>query len=84
MGASVATLFVPGGKPDLKRDELNKLCEILGIPDQIKQGLPVGEKCTYYLLLSTQSKLPKTCAPDVPPGNDERLLKLVVGGKPIV
>ena len=48
MGAIVATLFFAGGKADLKRDQIDKICDILEIPEQIKSGLPLGEQCTYY------------------------------------
>jgi len=81
MGIIVATLFMAGGRDDLKRDELNKICEILQIPEQIKAGLPVGEQCAYYLLLSSQSQLPKTCTPEIPAGNQERVVRIVVDGK---
>lgn len=60
MAAVVATLFIPGGK-SLTRQELDQVCQILGIQDPVKKDLPVGAACTYFLLLSANAPLPKDC-----------------------
>ena len=56
MAAVVATLFIPGGK-SLTRQELDQVCQILGIQDPAKKDLPVGPACTYFLLLSANAPL---------------------------
>jgi hypothetical protein len=61
MASVVPTLFFPGGK-SLTRPELDQVCQILDITDPLKSLLPVGDACTYYLLLSTNSPLPQSCA----------------------
>ena len=75
MGATVAVLFVPGGK-SLSRSELDQVCNILGIGDPLKTLLPTGEDCTYFLQLSTNTKLPESCNTDP----SKPVIKLVQGG----
>jgi hypothetical protein len=58
MASVVATQFFAGGKT-LSRSELNQVCDILDITEPLKSDLPVGPECTYFLLLSTNSPLPK-------------------------
>lgn len=60
MASVVATLFIPGGK-SLDRAGLNQVCDLLNIVDPLKSRLPVGDACTYYLLLSANAPLPETC-----------------------
>lgn len=61
MAAVVATLFIPGGK-SLNRSDLNQVCQLLDIQDPIKSDLPVGDACTYFLLLSSNAPIPTECA----------------------
>jgi hypothetical protein len=61
MGTIVATQFYAGGK-SITRQELDQICQILDIQDPLKQLLPTGANCTYYLLLSSNAPLPKDCA----------------------
>jgi hypothetical protein len=60
MTGVVATMFLPGGK-SLSKKELDQVCDILGIADPMKKNLPVGKGCTYYLLLSSNGKIPDKC-----------------------
>jgi len=64
MGSTVAVLFVPGGK-SLTKAELDQVCDLLGITDPLKNLLPAGPNCTYFLQLSSNAKLPETCATDM-------------------
>jgi hypothetical protein len=66
MAATVATLFVPGGGKVLTRDQLNQVCDLLGIPDPPKSLLPSGGACQYYLLLSASAPIPQECDATVP------------------
>jgi hypothetical protein len=75
MGSIVATLFVPGGK-SLNKQDLDKVCDLLDIRDPLKKLLPAGPNCTYYLMLSTNGKIPTECGTDMA----HPLLKLLKKG----
>jgi hypothetical protein len=65
MGAVVIADFRIGGKNDLSRSDLNKIIQVLGIPDP--QGkLPIGSSARYILLLETTAPTP-TQVPVPPP-----------------
>lgn len=66
MTGIVATLSVAGGK-NLTRQELDAVCNAMGIGDPIKSQLPVGDGCRYLLLLSSNGEIPKTCVDTAQP-----------------
>jgi c-di-GMP-related signal transduction protein len=75
MASSVAAQFIAGGK-SLIDTELDQICKILNIPDEVKEKLPLGT-CTYYLVLSTNAKLPATCVDEY-----KSVMKLVSNKRP--
>ena len=57
MGAIVLTDFQIGGKSNLSRADIDKLCNVLNISDP--QGkLPTGRRVRYALVLQTKAKVP--------------------------
>jgi len=60
MGANVTADFKLGGRAGLSREQLNQICQILGIPDPPKGRLPTGRGVKYILVLEAKAKVPKT------------------------
>ena len=63
MGLTVSTERIVGGRPTtgsngLSKTELEMICNLLDIEETVAAKLPIGEGCTYKLVLMTVEGIP--------------------------